>query len=185
MRKKQKIFDNFHSQLDLPFLETDEAFLKNIFETLRTNFNLTKKSNQIFIDLGSGNGSVVIYAALNYNIKSNGIEINQTLVREAKNRKKSLSKEGIYEKWIIKKIKFKLGDFFSYNLKKYDFIYIYSLPSMQKYLRHVFNTAKRGAIIISHKYNLENFSPNLKFEHELAHKKGKDLLFTFFYKKIV
>ncbi len=184
MKKKQKFFDNFYSQLDLPFLETDEAFLNDIFETLRANFNLGKRSNQKFIDLGSGNGSVVIYAALNYNIKSYGIEINQNLIKEAKNRKKSLNKEGLYEKGIFTKIKFRLGDFFSYNLKKYDFIYIYSLPPMQKYLRHLFNTAKKGAVIISHKYKLEDFDLYLQCEYELTHDKKKDVFITFFYEKI-
>ena len=63
MKKKQKDFEKFHSQLDLPFLETDTKFIKEIFQTLEQKFGLESNSNQKFIDLGAGNGTVVIYAA--------------------------------------------------------------------------------------------------------------------------
>ena len=152
MKKKQKNFEKFHSQLDLPFLETENKFIKEIFETLELKFGLESNSKQKFIDLGAGNGIVVIYTALNYNIKSHGIEINQNLIIEANIRIKSLIKEGNFKKKIFKNLKIKLGNFYLLNLKDYEFIYIYSIPSMQKFLKHVFNTARKRAIIISHKY---------------------------------
>jgi len=184
LKKKQKIFDIFHSQLDLPFLETDNELLEEIFQTLESKFGLKKNSNQKFVDLGAGNGNIVIYTALNYNIKSYGIEIDHNLINEAKIKIKSLKKEGIYNKSLLKKIKIKLGDFYLLNLEDYDFIYIYSLPSMQKFLQHVFITTKKGAIIISHKYHLEGFKYLLKNEYRLAHKNGKQEIYSFFYKKI-
>ena len=48
----------FYSQIDLPFQETRQDHLKEIFKTLEGKFNLQKYSNQVFIDLGSGNGQV-------------------------------------------------------------------------------------------------------------------------------
>ena len=184
MKEKVKNFGKFHSQLDLPFSETDHEFLREIFRTLELEFNLRCGSNQKLIDLGAGNGSIVIFAVLNYNINAIGIEINQNLKNEAKNRIKSLKKARHYKKRLIKKIKIKCGDFFTHNLKEYDYIYIYSIPSMHKYLKHIFRTAKKGAVIISHKYELENFSFILKDEYILTHKRDKTEVFTFFYKKI-
>ncbi|MCK4781065.1 MAG: hypothetical protein KAT57_12775, partial [Candidatus Lokiarchaeota archaeon] len=93
MNKKQKNFEKFHSQLDLPFLETGNEFLEEIFQTLEFEFGLEYKSKQKFIDLGAGNGIVVIFAALNYRIKAHGIEIGQSLIREAGKIIKSLKKE--------------------------------------------------------------------------------------------
>ncbi|MFX1418016.1 MAG: hypothetical protein ACFE9N_03740 [Promethearchaeota archaeon] len=180
-----KDLDKFHSQLDLPFLETQNEFIKEIFQTLELEFSLERNSNQKIIDLGAGNGSVVIYATLNYYIKSFGIEIDQNLKSEAENRIISLKKSGNYKKKVFKKIKIKLGDFYLLNLREYDFIYVYSLPSMQKYLMHVFSTAKIGAILISHKYHLEGFSSILKDEYTLIHKNGKQKICTYFYKKII
>jgi len=184
LKKKQKNFEKFHSQLDLPFLETDNKFIKEIFQTLELEFGLENSSEQKFIDLGAGNGTVVIYTALNYNIKAHGIEINQNLIMEAKIRIKSLRKEGNFKKKLFKNLKIKLGDFFLLNLKDYDFIYIYSIPSMQKFLKHLFNTARKGAIIISHKYPLKGFNSILKEEYRLSHKNEKQEIYSFFYKKI-
>ena len=185
MKKKLKNFGKFHSQLDLPFSETDNELLEDIFNTLELKFGLMPASNQKIIDLGAGNGTIVIFAVLNYYIKAYGIEINQNLQNEAIARIKSLKKEGVYKKKLFKKIKIKLGDIFLQNLKEYDYIYIYSLPSMHKYLKHVFKSAKKGAVIISHKYKLENFDPFLKDEYILTHKRDRQTIFTFFYKKIL
>ena len=176
-------FENFHSQLDLPFLETDTKFIKEIFLTLESEFEFKINSKLKFIDLGSGNGSVVIFTALNYNIKSYGIEINKKLINEAKSRIKALKNEKNCYKSKLRKIKVKLGDFYYQNLKDYDFIYIYSLPSMHKYLKHVFSTAKKGAIIISHRHHLKRFKSILKYEYRLTHENDRQEIYSFFYKK--
>ena len=184
MKKKQKNFEKFHSQLDLPFLETDIEFLEEIFQTLEIEYGLKKNTNQKFIDLGAGNGIVVIFAALNYRIKAFGIEISQNLIREAGKIIKSLKKEGNYKKSLFKKISIKYGDFYQHNLKRYDFIYIYSLPTMQRYLKHVFNTTKKNAVIISFRYQLKNFKSILNLQKKLIHNKNKKEISTFFYNKI-
>jgi precorrin-6B methylase 2 len=184
LKKKQNNFGKFHSQLDLSFLETDNDSIKEIFQTLELEFGLKRNSNQTLVDLGSGNGSIVIFSALYYGIKSYGIEIDQSLINEAKERIKSLREKRNFKKRLFRKIKIKLGDFYLQNLKKYDFVYIYSLPTMQKYLKHVFSTAKRGTVIISHKYQLSDFNSLLKYEYRLSHKKSKQEIFTFLYRKV-
>jgi precorrin-6B methylase 2 len=184
LKKKQTDFEKFHSQLDLPFLETDYKFIDEIIWTLKHKFGLVSNSKQKLIDLGAGNGSIVIFTGLNHKIKSYGIEIDQNLKKEANNRINLLKKEGKHKKREFKNIIIKLGDFYSVNLEEYDFIYIYSLPSMQKYLKHLFSRAKKGAIIISHKYRLEGFTSILKEEYSLTHRNSEEGVFTFFYKKI-
>ncbi|MDX1797381.1 MAG: methyltransferase domain-containing protein [Candidatus Lokiarchaeia archaeon] len=184
MKKKQTDFEKFHSQLDLPFLETDYKFIDEIIWTLKHRFGLVSNSKQKLIDLGAGNGSIVIFTALNHKIKSYGIEINHKLINEANSRIRSLKKEGTYNKRLFRNINLKLGDFYLLNLKNYDFVYIYLLPSMQKYLKHVFNTAKIGTIFISHKYPLEEFESLLKIEYRLEHESGEQKLKSFFYNKI-
>jgi len=69
-------------------------------------------------------------------------------------------------------------------LSRYDFIYIYSLPSMHKYLRHVFSTARNGAIFVSHKYPFDDFNSILEDEYRLTHKNSKQEIYTYFYKKV-
>lgn len=172
------------SQLELPFLETSLDLLEEIFHTLIDKFGLYKNSNQKLIDLGAGNGTVIIYSALNYNIESFGIEINPNLIDETKKRIRILKVKHNHKRSIIKNIKIELGDFYQKNLKKFDFIYIYSLPTMQKYLKHVFFTAKKGAIIISHKYPLNGLNSYLKLDYEFIQKKGNKEFTTYFYSRL-
>lgn len=185
MKKNKRNFDIFHSQLDLPFLETDNKLIEEIFQTLESKFGLKKNSNQKMIDLGAGKGNIVIFSALHYGIKSYGIEIDNNLVKEAELRIQSFKKSRTFKQRLFKKIKIISSDFYLINLKKYDFIYIYSLPSMHKYLNHIFTTAKKEAIFISHKYKFDIFSSFLKNKFKLTHNKNKQEIFTFFYEKFL
>ena len=47
MAKKKYNSYSLYSQLDLPYLETNESFIKDIFEILETKFSLKKDSNQL------------------------------------------------------------------------------------------------------------------------------------------
>jgi len=176
-------FDSYklHSQLALPFLETNLGYLGEIFNILELKFGLKKNSSQKFIDLGSGDGRIVIHVARNYCIRSIGIEINSNLINEAIEQVNSLKKKKMLKRRVFNNIKFIEFDFFKINLKKYDFIFTYSLPSMQKYLRHLFKTAKSTAIVISHKYELNQFDSLLNLKYKLSHSEGKNNIHTYFY----
>lgn len=183
MTRKQNYFGKFHSQLELPFIATDQELLNKIFKILEIKFGLKKDSSQTLVDLGSGDGAIVIFSSLNYGIKSIGIEIDPVLINEANQRIMSSKKEGNLKKKTVKAIKIKLGDLYVQNLKKYDFIYLYSLPSMQKYLNHVLLTAKKGSIIISHKYPLKGFNSYLALQYKLRQDKENQNIFTYYYEK--
>jgi len=173
------------SQLSLPFLSTSSEALAQIFKTLENRFGLKKGSTQKLIDLGAGNGNVIIFSALNYSISSLGIEISDILINEVKERIKILKEKKLNSSKILRKIDIKKGDLFQQDLSNFDFVYLFSLPTMQKYLKHVFLTAKEGTIFISHKYPLDQFDSILKLEHVLDIKLKRDLLMTYFYKKLI
>ena len=180
----EKDFRKIYSQLELPFQETRKVFLKNIFKTLEREFDLKKNSKQRFIDIGSGNGQVIIFSTINYGIRSIGIEIDPILINEAKNSIRSLREGKSFQKKVLKKITLISGNFYTHTLKKYDFIYIYSLPTMQKYLKHVFQTAKCGAIIISHIYPLKSLTQYLELRLKMEHNKENQETSTYFYGRI-
>ncbi len=176
--------ENFLSQLQLPFSETPLDLLEEIFHILQVKFGLTRNSNQKLVDLGAGNGLIIIYSALNYGIKSFGIEINGSLIIEAKQKVTMLKREKKYKKKLFRKIKLINKDFFNISLKKYDFIYIFSLPTMQKLLKHVFLTVKTGAIVISFKYPLNSFEKILKLSYKLELKDVQQDIDTYYYVKL-
>ncbi|MFX1478178.1 MAG: methyltransferase domain-containing protein [Promethearchaeota archaeon] len=179
-----KNYEKIISQIDLPFSETNDKFLPAIFEILENNFGLKKDSKQSFIDLGSGNGQVMVFSALNYRIKTTGIEIDSNLIKEAKKTIYEFKKKKKFDKKMFRKIKVIHGNFYTHNLKNYDFIYIFSLPNMQKYLKHVFKTTKRGAIIISYKYPLNNVGEFIHLKTKLEHRIENQEVSTYFYQRI-
>jgi len=179
-----KEHDKLSSQLSLPYLETYNELVVDIFKTPEEKFALKKDSNQGLIDLGSGDGRIVIFCGFNYGIKSLGIEINENLLKEANENLKALKTENNLKKKQLKHIKIEFGDLFRQNLQDFDFIYTYSLPTMHKYLNHVFITAKKDAIIISHKYPLKGFDTFLKLEFELKHGTDNQDIRTYFYRKV-
>ncbi len=176
--------ENFLSQLQLPFLATPRHLLEEIFHILQVKFGLTRNSNQKLVDLGAGNGQIIIYSVLNYGIKSFGIEINENLIIEARQKIKKLKKEKKYKRKLFRKIKLRQEDFFNISLENYNFIYIFSLPTMQKFLNHVFLTAKSGAIVISFKYPLSNFEKILKLSYKLELKGVQQVLNIYYYVKL-
>jgi hypothetical protein len=182
MLKKNR--ENFLSQLQLPFSETPLDLLEEIFYILQVKFDLTRNSNQKLVDLGAGNGQIIIYSALNYGVKSFGIEINGNLIIEAKQKVKMLKREKKYKKKLFRKIKLITKDLFNISLKNYDFIYIFSLPTMQKLLNHLFLTAKTGAVIISFKYPLNNFEKILKLSYKIELKDVQQDVNTYYYVKL-
>jgi 16S rRNA G966 N2-methylase RsmD len=177
-------YRKFISQLSLPYLGTPPEVIPAIFDILRDKFNLIHDSSQKFIDLGSGNGRTVIYSAINYRIESVGIEINKNLINEAYQTIKSLKRTKKIDRKISKLISIRNEDLFMQNLLEYDFIYIYSLPTMQKSLIHVFKTTKNRAIIVSFAYELKGFDLFLNYEYCLERQHDTKIWKTYFYRKL-
>ena len=183
MNKKNKRYE-IHSQLALPFLETNQDFLNDIFRILELKFGLKRRSKQKLIDLGSGDGRVIIFSALIYGIKSIGVEISENLIKNAKSNVRLELKRNKARKKDLKQVKIISGDFFQKNLENFDYIYIYSLPTMQKYLQHVFRTIRIGTVIISHKYPLiQKYFTSLRLDHTQKHEVENPEIFTYYYTK--
>nr|MDO8113560.1 class I SAM-dependent methyltransferase [Candidatus Sigynarchaeota archaeon] len=163
------------SQTDLPFLPTPETIIKEVFVVLEADFGLVRKSRQRFIDLGSGTGDVVVCCASNYKIRADGIEINEKFVNEARMK---IKKAGIKHTRMWK------GDLFDFSLARYDFIFLFSLPHNQRFLNHVFQTAKTGAIVISYKYPLDELNQVLGLKKELHVSLNGMAQEVYFYTKI-
>lgn len=180
-KKNYKKFNEFTSQLALPFQETFQECLKPIFNVAEKQFGLQKNSSQKFIDLGAGDGRVVLYVGFHYHIKSVGIEINHNLIDEAKESLHHMKKQ--YPQRDFKHINFKHGDIFEQDLRMYDFIYAFSLPTMQKSMAHILKTSQKGAVIIAHKYPLKTFTSILSLKYKLKHHVKKKPIYTYFYRK--
>lgn len=112
-------------------------------------FDLLKKENvRKFIDLGSGDGRVVIDFA-KAGFESYGVEINPILVWWSK---LNIKKSG------YKNAQITLGNLWKVSLKDFDAVFIFHFKTANKRLAQKFRKElKKDAIVISTGFSLEGF----------------------------
>jgi phospholipid N-methyltransferase len=103
------------------------------------------------IDLGSGDGVIVLTAARTYKAGGMGIDIDPDLVRQSN---ASAQKYGIDDR-----VRFVQQDVFKADLSKASVLTLYLLPGMMINLRSkVFTELKPGVRVVSHDYHFGDWS---------------------------
>lgn len=111
----QQFYTSLLTQGKLPTKDTALGFWgPTSFEDLNKIFANLQLKNKTFLDLGSGDGKVTLFAASNGAIAT-GIEIDQDLHNKAQEIKKHS----------ILKATFLNQNYLTHNLQKYNVIYIY------------------------------------------------------------
>lgn len=100
------------------------------------------------IDLGSGDGRIVI-AAAKKGIHSAGIEFNEDLIEFSK---KNAEKEGVADKTDFIK-----ADFFEYDLSKATVITMFLLPEINRKLKPKLLELKPGTRIITNSFSMQDW----------------------------
>ncbi len=118
---------------------------------LTTMLDLLNMKKGNFIDIGSGDGRIVIAATVQQNVIANGIEINPLLVLFAWIR---IKKRRLNNAHII------CGDCYMHSYNKYDFISIWGTNHMVKNLeKKLYKELKPGAKIVSNHYKFQKWKP--------------------------
>ncbi len=122
-------------------------------ELLDTIFSLVKPTaRDVFYDLGSGDGRVVVEAARRGAGKAVGIERNPELVAEAW---RLAHREGVADR-----VKFILGDFFSIPIRDATIVYMYLLTRINRMLRRKLEAELRlGTRIITLDFEIPGWRP--------------------------
>ncbi|HJQ64131.1 MAG TPA: methyltransferase domain-containing protein [Burkholderiales bacterium] len=98
------------------------------------------------MDLGSGDGVIVLTAAKQFKAHGMGIEIDPELVK--------LSNESAQRLGIADRVSFQVQDIFKADLRRASVLTLYLLPSMMNELQSkVFGELKPGARVVSHDYH--------------------------------
>ena len=104
------------------------------------------------IDLGSGDGRIVL-AAARRGAEAMGVEIDADLVDRARRRAEL---EGLQAK-----ARFSRGDLFEAVLREADVVSLYLLTSLNRRLRpKLLNELKPGARVVSHAFDMGDWSPD-------------------------
>ncbi len=136
--------ENRSDELDVPFVPSTTAVLDAMFEFTRPN------KDDYVMDLGSGDGRIVIYAASQFGARGHGVDLNAGLVAVANNRAR---RAGVGER-----AKFYVRDLFKEDISKASLVAMYLLPEVVLQLRpKLFKELKPGTRIASHDYHMGNW----------------------------
>jgi hypothetical protein len=115
------------------------------------------------IDLGSGDGRIVLTAAKVFGARGFGVEIKEDLVRRAN--------EAAKEQGIAERVKFIKQDLFKTDLSQATVVTMYLLPDTVNLLKDKFLAElKPGTRIVSHDYPLTGWIPEKYVQMDLEDK---------------
>jgi hypothetical protein len=105
------------------------------------------------VDLGSGDGVIVLTAARQLKARGFGVDIDPQLVRQSNADAKRFG--------VDDRVSFHVQDVFKADLSKATVITLYLLPSMMVNLRSkIFLEAQPGTRVVSHDYNFDEWRPD-------------------------
>jgi hypothetical protein len=132
---------------DVPYVPTPA----NVVETM---LNMAKVGpNDYLIDLGSGDGRIVIAAAKRFGTRGFGVDIDGALVSEAQ---RAAQKEGVSDK-----VAFYTRNLFITDISKATVITMYLFPQVNMRLRpRLFTELRPGTRIVSHDFDMDNWKPD-------------------------
>jgi hypothetical protein len=105
------------------------------------------------VDLGSGDGVIVLTAAREHKARGYGVDIDAELVKQSNAEAK---RSGVSDR-----AAFYVQDVFKADLSKATVITLYLLPSMMVNLRpKIFLESRPGTRVVSHDYNFDEWQPD-------------------------
>lgn len=136
-----------HWQFDVPFVPTPHVVIE---EMLR----LAKVTPQDFVmDLGSGDGRVLITAAQKFGARGIGVDLDGELVAE--------SIESAKLAGVSDRVQFLQQDLFKTDLGQATVITMYLLPGVMARLQPLLLELKPGTRLVSHDFRLGDWKPDL------------------------
>ena len=135
------------ADLDVGYVPTPIAIVHKILKLGSV------KPNEFLIDLGSGDGRIVIFAAKKYGARGLGIDLNAKLVE--------LSKKYALEEGVAQQTNFIVQDIFTTDIRKADVVTMYLLPEVNLKLRpKLIKELRPGSRIVSYNYHLGDWRPD-------------------------
>jgi hypothetical protein len=137
--------------LDTPYVQTPQNVVDKMLEIAKV------RSDDYVIDLGSGDGRMVITAARTYGARGFGVDLDPRLVK--------LSNANAAKAGVAKRAVFYARDLFDTDVSRATVLTIYLLPDVNLAIRaRLLATLKPGTRIVSHDYDMGEWEPDLQME---------------------
>lgn len=115
------------------------------------------------LDLGSGDGVIVLTAATRYKARGMGVDIDPQLVKLSNGEAKRLG--------IADRVSFHVEDVFKTDLSRASVVTMYLLPAMMLNLRSkIFFELKPGTRVVSHDYDFNEWTPDERITFDVPEK---------------
>ncbi len=129
--------------LDTPFVTTPQNVVDAMLELAQV------RRGDRLLDLGSGDGRIVITAAKRFDVPGMGVEIDPRLVQRAR---ASAVREGVADK-----VRFEVQDLFETDLTQATVITLYLLPDVNELLKPRLMKLKPGTRVVSHDWGMRDW----------------------------
>jgi len=140
-----------------PFVVSPDAVVERML------YLAQPKAGERLVDLGSGDGRIVIEAARRFGARGLGVDIDPRLVNLLRTRAKEAGVESL--------TRFEIQDLFETDLRGVSVVTMYLLPEVNlKLLPRLLEQLKPGARIVSHDYDLGPWPFDEMIELALAEK---------------
>ena len=142
---------------EVPFITTPDNVTVTMLQIARVNVN------DFVIDLGSGDGRIVITAAKQFGARGLGVEIVPGLVKQ--------SRENAQAAGVASRVEFREEDLFKTDLSEATVITLYLLPDVNLELRPKLLALRPGTRIVSHDWDMGDWPPERSVTVDVPDKK--------------
>jgi hypothetical protein len=130
-----------------PFITTPAEVVERMLQIAGT------RADDLVVDLGSGDGRIVIAAAQKYGARGLGIELDGRLVEKSRAAARAAGLE--------QKVSFVQGDVLSADISRATVVTIYLLPDLMRQLQPRFiGELAPGTRIVSHSFTMAGWAPD-------------------------
>ena len=136
----------FAQDIDVPFVVTPDNVTREMLKLAGV------KAGDFVIDLGSGDGRIVIVAAKQFGARGLGVEIVPELIEK--------SRDNARRAGVADRAEFRVQDLFATDLSQATVITMYLLPDVNLLLRPKLLALKPGTRIVSHDWDMGDWKPD-------------------------
>jgi hypothetical protein len=136
----------FAQDTDVPFVVTPDQVTREMLKLADV------KPGDYVIDLGSGDGRIVITAAKKYGARGLGVDLDTVLLGRAR--------EGAKREGVADRAQFVEENLFDTDLSRATVITTYLLPEMNEKLRPKILALKPGTRVVAHDYDMGEWQPD-------------------------
>jgi SAM-dependent methyltransferase len=133
---------------DTPYVQTPQVVVDKMLEIAKVT------SKDYLIDLGSGDGRLIITAAKKYGARGFGVDLNKSLV--------TLSNRNAAKAGVANRAVFYERDLHETDITQADVLTIYLLPEVNLMVRPRILALKPGTRLVSHDYGFGEWPPDLE-----------------------